>query len=296
MTNAPAPLFDTRLARHYLARAVGRGVADFLLIHAATEICERLAAVHRRFGAILDCGTPIQDLAERLVALLQPQLLIRMAPLPQTAGQNAVLGFVGETENLALASEKFDLAISVLALQAVNDLPGALIQLRLVLKPDGLFLGCLLGGATLQELRTALGTAEAEIYGGVSPRIAPFADVRDMGGLLQRARFALPVADSETLTVRYDNMFGLLKDLRAMGGANALTARRCIPVGKRYFARAAEIYADRFADPDGRVRATFELIYLSGWAPHESQQKPLAPGSAKMRLADALKTKPTQEP
>jgi hypothetical protein len=142
------------------------------------------------------------------------------------------------------------------------------------------------------ELRTALAVAETEIFGGVSPRVAPFADVRDMGGLLQRAGFALPVADSEPLTVRYSDMFGLMRDLRAMGATNALVARRRKPGTKRFFMRAAKIYAERYADPDGRVRATFELIFVSGWAPHESQQKPLAPGSAKMRLADALKSKP----
>ncbi|HTV32511.1 MAG TPA: methyltransferase domain-containing protein [Methylocella sp.] len=292
MTDTPPRIFDTGLACRHLARALRKGGEDFLLAHAATEICERLTAIQRPFRAILDCGTPNARLAEQLAAHLQPPLLIRMMPLPAAANQNAIPSFAGEMENLALAPAKFDLAVSALALQAVNDLPGALLQLRLVLKPDGLFIGCLLGGASLQELRTALAAAETEIYGGVSPRIAPFADVRAMGGLLQRAGFALPVADSETLTVRYANMFGLIADLRAMGAANALIARRRVPVGKRFFSRAAEIYAQKFADSDSRVRATFELIYLSGWAPHESQQKPLAPGSAKMRLADALKTKP----
>jgi hypothetical protein len=184
------------------------------------------------------------------------------------------------------------LAVSALSLQNLNDLPGALVQLRRVLKPDGLFLGCLLGGQSLYELRTALAVAESEICGGISPRVAPFADVRDMGGLMQRAGFALPVADSEPVTVRYADMFGLMKDLRAMGAANALVARLRQPSPKGLFMRAAKVYADRFADPDGRVRATFEMIFLSGWAPHESQQKPLAPGSAKMRLADALTNKP----
>ena len=170
----------------------------------------------------------------------------------------------------------------------MNDLPGALIQIRRVLKPDGLFLGCLLGGATLTELRRSFAAAEAEIEGGVSPRVAPFADMRDLGGLLQRAGFALPVADVETVTVRHADAFGLMRDLRAMGLTNPLAERRRRPLRRATLRRAVELYAERFADPDGRVRATFDVVWLSGWAPHESQQRPLRPGSAKTRLADAL--------
>ncbi len=188
-------------------------------------------------------------------------------------------------------AESFDLIVSALSLHLVNDLPGALIQLRRALKPDGLFLGAVLGGSSLQELREALAIAETEIAGGVSPRVAPFADIRDMGALLQRAGFALPVTDSEVLTVRYDNLFALMKDLRAMGAANTLFERARKPTSRRLFLRAAEIYAERFADADGRIRATFEIIFLSGWAPHESQQKPLRPGSAQVRLADVLTRK-----
>ena len=203
---------------------------------------------------------------------------------------------VGDEEALPFAEARFDLAVSALSLQTVNDLPGALIQIRRILKPDGLFLGCLLGGASLRELRSALAVAESELYGGISPRVAPFADVREMGGLLQRAGLALPVADSEPLTVRYRDMFALMADLRAMGATNALVARLRKPSSRKLFLRAAEIYAERFSDPDGRVRATFELVFVSGWAPHESQQKPLRPGSAKVRLEDALKGgKPAQE-
>ncbi|TAL77668.1 MAG: methyltransferase domain-containing protein, partial [Beijerinckiaceae bacterium] len=187
--------------------------------------------------------------------------------------------------------ESFDLAVSALALHMVNDLPGALVQIRRSLRPDGLFIGAIIGGGSLTELREALGEAEAEVTGGASPRVAPFADVRDMGGLLQRAGFALPVADSEPLNVRYDNLLALMADLRAMGATNALAERLRSPTRRQVFMRAAEIYAERFSDPDGRIRATFEVIFLSGWAPHASQQKPLAPGSARMRLADALRTK-----
>jgi SAM-dependent methyltransferase len=220
--------------------------------------------------------------------------LVRMAPLVETVG-DVTLRLVGDEENLPFAPESFDLAVSALSLQSLNDLPGALLQIRRALKPDGLFLGCLLGGRTLQELRTALAVAETEMSGGISPRIAPFADVRDMGGLLQRAGFALPVADSEPLTVRYASMFALMADLRAMGATNALEMRLRKPPRRELFLRAASVYAERFADPDGRLRATFEMIFVSGWAPHESQQKPLQPGSAKMRLADALGRKPTPE-
>jgi SAM-dependent methyltransferase len=181
-----------------------------------------------------------------------------------------------------------DLAASLLALHAVNDLPGALIQIKRALRPDGLFIACLLAGQSLTELRQSLLAAEVELTGGASPRVAPFADLRDLGGLLQRAGFALPVIDSESVTVRYGDMFGLLRDLRAMGWANALSERSRKPLRRSVLLRAAELYAERFADPDGRLRATFEIVWLSGWAPHESQQKPLRPGSAKARLADAL--------
>jgi hypothetical protein len=167
-------------------------------------------------------------------------------------------------------------------------LPGALIQIRRALKPDGLLLAALLGGETLTELRQSFAQAEAEIEGGVSPRVAPFADVREMGALLQRAGFALPVTDVERLIVRYSSPFALMHELRRMGAANALTERRRTPLKRETLARMAEIYAQRFGDPDGRIRATFEIVWLSGWAPHESQQKPLRPGSAQTRLADAL--------
>ncbi len=176
----------------------------------------------------------------------------------------------------------------MLTLQETNDVPGALIQMRRALRPDGLLLAVMLGGETLKELRFALTQAESEIYGGASPRVLPFADVRAAGALLQRTGFALPVTDNETLTVRYDHLGALMHDLRAMGTQNALTARSRNPVSRRFFQRAAEIYAQEFSDGDGRVRATFSFVSLSGWTPHESQQKPLKPGSAKFSLAAAL--------
>ena len=184
-----------------------------------------------------------------------------------------------------------DLVVSALALQFVNDLPGTLIQIRRALKPDGLLLTALIGGDSLIELREAFAQAESEIEGGLSPRVAPFADLRELGALMQRAGFALPVVDSDRLTVRYDSPFALMRDLRAMGATNILSERRRVPLKRKTLQRMAQLYADRFADADGRLRATFEIAWLSGWAPHESQQKPLKPGSATQRLADALGTK-----
>jgi SAM-dependent methyltransferase len=187
--------------------------------------------------------------------------------------------------------------VSALALQFVNDLPGTLVQIRRALKPDGLFLAALIGGETLTELRQAFAAAESEIEGGASPRVAPFADLRELGALLQRAGLALPVTDVDRLTVRYDSAFDLMRDLRRMGGTNALNARRRTPLKRATLTRMAEIYAQRFADADGRVRATFEIVWLSGWAPHPNQQQPLRPGAAQARLADALGTReiPTGE-
>jgi SAM-dependent methyltransferase len=201
------------------------------------------------------------------------------------------LHIVADEEALPFADASLDLAVSALALQSVNDLPGALIQIRRALKPDGPMLAALLCGDTLTELRQAFAQAESEVEGGLSPRVAPFADLRELGALLQRAGFALPVADSDKLVVRYDSAFALMRDLRAMGATNVLAERRRVPLKRATLLRMAETYAKRFSDPDGRVRATFEIAWLTGWAPHESQQKPLKPGSASQRLADALGTK-----
>ncbi len=298
MSQAPIRIFDRDLQRRRLKRALAQGdsserSADFLLSRAAEDLIERLSTVSRVFAAILDLGTPGALLAQGLAAVSGRQV-VRLAPLRGLLAPSPALNLVGDEEALPFAPERFDLVVSALALQSVNDLPGALVQIRHVLKPDGLLLACLAGGRTLHELRTAFAVAETEIAGGVSPRVAPFVDVRDMGGLLQRAGFALPVADIEPLTVRYDTMFGLMQDLRAMGANNVLIERARVPLRRKVLFRAAEIYAERFCDPDGRVRATFELLFISGWAPHESQQRPLAPGSAKMSLAEALGTSETK--
>lgn len=282
---AAPQIFDRRLVRRRLARA-REGYSDFLLRRAADDLEDRLSAVLRDFALALDVGTPTTVAAERLLASGRAGTTFRLATVPERDG--AGLTVVGDEEALPFAGERFDLAVSLLALHAVNDLPGALIQIRRALRPDGLFVGCLLGGNTLTELRQAFAGAESEVEGGASPRVAPFADVRDLGNLLARAGFRLPVTDADTLRVRYPDPFALMRDLRAMGLANALADRRRTPLRRSTLVRAAEIYGERFADPDGRVRATFDLVWLSGWAPHESQQKPLRPGSAKARLADAL--------
>ena len=282
----PAALFDTALARRRLGRARARGYAGFLLERLAEDLDDRLGAVLRSFSAVLDLATPAAAATPYLAERYPDAVLFRLSPLAER-GSSAI---VGDPEWLPLAPRSIDLAVSLLALQSVNDLPGTLVQLRRALRPDGLFLGCLLGGATLTELRQSFAQAESEIEGGISPRVAPFAAVREAGALLQRAGFALPVADTDTLTVRYADAFGLMRDLRAMGMTNVLSERRRTPLRRPTLVRAAEIYAERFSDPDGRVRATFEVLWLSGWVPHESQQKPLKPGSATARLADALGT------
>ncbi len=205
--------------------------------------------------------------------------------------RKAQMRIIADEEALPFAEGSLDLAVSGLALHHVNDLPGCLVQIRRALKPDGLFLAALLGGETLKELREAWLIAEDEVMGGASPRVAPFADVRDLGGLLQRAGFALPVADTDVVRVTYASPLDLMREIKAFGASNVLTARRRVPVTRKLLFRAAEVYSERFALPDGRIPATFEIITLTAWVPHESQQKPLQPGSAKARLADALGVK-----
>ncbi|QRM30011.1 methyltransferase domain-containing protein [Microvirga sp. VF16] len=278
-------VFDRSLVRRRLARALNQGYADFLLVRAVEDLEERLSAVLRTFSLALDVGTPTSIVADMLRRSGRAERVIRLSPVPEAGS------ILGDEEHLPFSGERFDLAVSLLALHAVNDLPGALIQIRRALKADGLFIGALLGGSTLTELRQSLTQAEAEVEGGVSPRVAPFADLRDIGGLLQRAGFALPVTDTDIVRVRYANVFSLMQDLRRMGLTNALHDRRKVPLRRATLLRTAEIYAERFGDADGRIPATFEIVWLSGWTPHESQQKPLRPGSAKARLADALGVK-----
>lgn len=279
-------LFDRELVRRRLRRAAREGFAGFLVERAADDLAERLAAVTRDFPLALDLGTPTDAALRALEAWPRIGRALRAAPARELPGRTDL---VADEEMPPLAPGRFGLIVSLMALHVVGDLPGALAQIRRALAPDGLFVACLLGGSTLTELRQAFVEAESEVEGGVSPRVAPFVDLRDMGGLLQRAGFALPVADVDQVVVRYPHALALMRDLRAMGLANPLHDRSRKPLRRATLRRALEIYAGRFADPDGRVRATFELVWVSGWAPHESQQKPLRPGAAKARLADALK-------
>ena len=264
------------------------GGDDFLLDRAAEDLVERLATVKRSFRSVLDLGSPRPTVAARLADALPDAEITRAASSVKTLGSGRWRSLVADEEQQPFAPESFDLIVSLQALHAVNDLPGTLVQVRRALKPDGLFLGCLFAGSTLSEMRDSFSVAEAEIAGGTSPRVAPFSDLRALGGLLQRAGFGLPVADIEPLTVRYAHLFKLFGDLRAMGGTNALSLRHKAPLSRALLARAADVYAEGHADPDGRLRATFEVAWLSGWAPHESQQKPAKPGSARMLLATAL--------
>ena len=278
MSQSPI-IFDRTLLRARRRRAAALGPATFLIDRVAEDFSDRLATVLRHFDLAVDLGTPTDAVRRALAASGKVDSII------------AADVIAADEEALPFRDGSLDLVVSALALQFVNDLPGTLIQIRHALKPDGLLLAALVGGDTLSELREAFAAAEAEIEGGVSPRVAPFADLRDLGALLQRAGFALPVTDVDRLSVRYASPFALMHDLRRMGATNALVERRRRPLKRATLARMAEIYCERFADADGRIRATFEIVWLSGWAPHESQQQPLQPGSARHRLADALGTR-----
>lgn len=273
----PAPsvpqIFDRLLLRRRLARADRAGAATFLLERVAEELAERLHAILRDFPEAADVGTPSD--------ILQGQLKERLAHLDRVA--------IPDDERLALEPETRDLVVSALALQFVNDLPGVLAQIRAALRPDGLLMAAMIGGETLTELRQAFAAAETELEGGMSPHIAPLPDLRDIGALLQRARFALPVVDLDRVVVRYDSAFALMHDLRRMGATNALLERRRAPLRRATVLRMADIYAENFSDPDGRIRATFDILWIAGWKPHPSQQQPLKPGSARARLEDAIK-------
>jgi SAM-dependent methyltransferase len=272
--------FDHRLLRARRARAAALGPSTFLLERAAEDLSDRLAAVLRRFERAVDLGTPTDALRRVLAASGKVGTIIAAEPPGAGVADRAGLAVVADEEALPLRDASLDLVVSALALQFVNDLPGTLIQIRRALVPDGLLLAALAGGETLTELRQAFAAAEAEIEGGISPRVVPFADLRDMGALLQRAGFALPVTDVDRVTARYPSPIALLHDLRRMGAANPLIERSRRPLKRATLARMVDIYGERFSDRDGRVRATFEIVWLSGWAPHASQQKPLAPGAA----------------
>jgi SAM-dependent methyltransferase len=279
-------IFDRKLLRARRKRAERLGASDFLIERVADDLAERLAVVLRQFDRAVDLGTPGDAVRRALAASGNVGAVIAASPFAR-----GPLAVVADEEMLPFRDGALDLVVSALSLQFVNDLPGALVQIARALRPDGLFMAALAGGETLTELRQAFAQAEAEIEDGISPRVAPFADVRELGALLQRTGFALPVTDVDRITVRYASPIALMHDLRRMGATNALTERRRKPLRRATLMRMIEIYGGRFADADGRVRATFEIVWLSGWAPHESQQQPLRPGSARQRLADALGTK-----
>lgn len=270
MTEPRPPLFDFQTARRAAARARRMAERRFLTAGAAGTLAERLGVVTRRFEKGLMIGGPV------------PESLRDFASAWAEADfdQNEILH----------TAAGFDLVVSIFSLQAINDLPGALVQIRRALKPDGLFLGAILGGGTLRELRESFAAAEAETIGGISPRVSPFADVRDMGSLLQRAGFALPVTDVERCRVLYPDFSGLVRDLRAHGLTNVLSERRRAFLRRDTLAALLAHYRAHHAGAEGKLRATFEIVYLTGWAPHESQPQPLKPGSAKARLAEALGT------
>lgn len=282
-------VFDRPLLRRRRRRAQALGVASFLIDRAAADLAERLSAVLRRFAVAADLGSPTDAVRRELGGLTDT--LIAVDASPEHVRAHGGPQVVADEEALPFADASLDLVVSALALQSVNDLPGALVQVRRALKPDGYFLAALLGGETLTELRQSFAAAEADLEGGASPRVAPFIDARDAGALLQRAGFALPVTDVDRVTVRYASPFGLMADLRRMGATNPLVERRRTPLRRATLMRMAETYAARFSDADGRVRASFDIVWLSGWAPHPSQPQPLRPGSAQVRLADALGTR-----
>jgi len=289
---APPRLFDRDLLRRRLARAAKRfREADFLKVRAAEDLATRLAAVKRRFDVAIELGAREGTFARVLAASEAADkvgFLVEADVLPLAPAAPGGARLVADEERLPLGEGAVDLVISSLALHWTNDLVGVLIQARRALRPDGLFLAAMFGGATLTELRQCLLAAEAEIRGGAGPRVSPFLDAADAASLLQRAGFALPVIDVDTVTVRYAHPLKLMADLRAMGETSVLVERPPAPLTRPVLARAAQFYVERFAAPEGRIPATFEIVTLTGWAPHPAQQQPLRPGSAKMRLADAL--------
>jgi hypothetical protein len=286
LQNSPERLFNHALLRERRARALHRAdFPDFLHARIADEIAGRLSAITRVLEPAVLYGAAVPAVRARIRRSGQLPRVVHADEVPATG-----LDIVCSQGLVPFAAASLGAILVPLGLELGNDLPGALIQMRRALKPDGLLLAVLLGGDTLTELRQAWVAAESEISGGVSPRVAPFADVRELGGLLQRAGFALPVADSDRLTVRYPSALALMRELKSMGLANPLAARSRRPVTRSLLARAAQAYEDRFSDSDGRIHATFELVTLTAWSRSQSQPQPLRPGTAQARLAQALGT------
>ncbi len=283
-------LFDRRLLRQRRDRAARQGAVDFLFAEVTERLMERLDIVKRVFPCVLDLGCAHGQLSEKLKKRQGTAYVVGADSSFSLAKKNAN-GIVADAEMLPFKVSSFDAIVSNLDLHWVNDLPGALIQIRQILKPDGLFLAAMLGGESLKELRQSMMEAEVQVTGGASPRVSPFADLRDMGGLMQRAGFALPVVDSDVITVDYSHPLKLMQDLRGMGASNATYNRLLKPTRRAVIMEAANIYQKKFSNDNQSVSATFQVIYMIGWSPHESQQQPLKPGSAKARLADALKVR-----
>ncbi len=282
-------LFDRRAWHAHRNRAAGCGSVDFLHAEIADRLIDRLDVVNREYAVALDLGARDGGLARALAARRGTLRVVAAEPAMRVLAGVAGPRVAADPELVPFGDASFDLVASTLALHWTADLPGALIQLRRTLKPDGLLLAAMFGGRTLVELRAVLFEAELAEEGGVSPRVSPAIELADAAALLQRAGFALPVADSETITVTYPDMLALMRDLRGMGETNALAARRRGGLRRATLARAAALYAERFGDGDGRIPASFEILFLCGWAPHPSQPQPLPRGSATARLADALK-------
>ena len=277
-------IFDRRLVKHKRQRAAHNfSDHDFLFQWSKNQISERLHDINRTFDTALHIGSrsPLSAQHNKIGTMIT-------LDLPNTPVEPCTPYIQASEEFLPIAPKSMDLILSNLNLHAVNDLPGALLQIRNSLKDDGLFMASIFGGETLYELRKTMAEIELSMLGGVSPRIAPFADKPQMGDLLQRAKLNLPIIDSEIITVTYDNVFKLLHDVRGMGEGNTIIERSKTPLNKEFFMRLAQKYHENFAEEDGRIVASFEIIFLHGWAPHSSQQKPLRPGSAKNSLAEAL--------
>lgn len=290
----PIRIFDRALLRKRRDRAAPQFAHhDFLVRESAERLADRLDDVTRAFPLALDLGCHTGEMAATLNGRGGIETLVQCDLSPAMAARAAANGHpavAADEEWLPFAADSFDLVVSNLSLHWVNDLPGALIQVRRVLKPDGLFLAAMLGGETLRELRRALAEAETEIEGGLSPRVSPFADVRDLGGLLQRAGFALPVTDADTVTVSYGDPMRLLADLRGMGEANAVAEQRKGFTRRDTLLHALNRYQRDWSDADGRVPATFQILTMTAWKPHPSQQQPLKPGRATRSLAEVLGT------
>lgn len=257
---------------------------QFLLKNAELDLFDRLGMITRDFETAVHIG----GYNGSFVKLLRAHKVAENCYNIEMSAHSSA-DIVADDEILPLKAESVNLVTSSLSLQYINDLPGLLAQIKRSLKPDGLFAANLIGGASLHELRESLLIAETELSGGASARVLPFIDVQQMGSLLQRAGFALPVVDMDSLTVRYDHMFDLIKDLRSMGATNCLLQTEgAKKLTRSIIARAAEIYQEKFQQADGRITAQFDIINIIGWAPHESQQQPLKPGSAENKLADFL--------